>query len=396
MIHRLLIGVLTFLLISPALAQPATRPTIRRGIEFPTTDPSKRQEAVLEQIVRRIEPNLKGDVARLPAYIEFWKRESVRDPRLFAVDVTAKATEDGAIELSGWIEYPQHQQSLVLLLKTLGFEKIHEKIFATSCDFAVVTVAKSWLFDRTTQPHETISEVLYGEPLFVLRQTEDGYFWVHTTDGYVGYIPDSHVKKMAKEEFDRWMQSAHVILRTPYARGPTTYPVGARLTVVSSKDPRIECQWLDGRSISLPASMVNASDPTAAMQKVEGVILAAQKLIGTPYAWGGRTGEGIDCSGLTQTAFKSQGINLPRDADQQAYVGRFVATSWYLSGMQRGDLMFFLSRRGPVAHVAIYLGDNQYIEAADGGVKISSLDPNDKNYEEKRAKSFAFARRVIE
>jgi cell wall-associated NlpC family hydrolase len=64
--------------------------------------------------------------------------------------------------------------------------------------------------------------------------------------------------------------------------------------------------------------------------------------------------------------------------------------------MARGDLMFFLSRRGPIAHVAIYLGDNQYIEAADAGVKISSLDPKDKNYEEKRAKAFAFARRVIE
>src|SRR5689334_21870132 len=103
MIHRLLIGVLAFLLISPALAQPATAPTIRRGIEFPTTDPSMRQEIVLKQIISKIEPSLKGDVSRLSAYIEFWKRESVRDPRLFAVDVTAKATEDGAIELSGWI-----------------------------------------------------------------------------------------------------------------------------------------------------------------------------------------------------------------------------------------------------------------------------------------------------
>ena len=62
--------------------------------------------------------------------------------------------------------------------------------------------------------------------------------------------------------------------------------------------------------------------------------------------------------------------------------------------MSRGDLMFFISRRGNIGHVAIYLGDNQFIEAADNGVKISSLDPKDKNYEPRREKSFAFARRV--
>ena len=89
MVHRLLIGLAIFALRSSVLAQPTSGPTIRRGIEFPTTDPSMRQEMVLKQIVSKIEPSLKGDIARLPAYIEFWKRESVRDPRLFAVDVTA-------------------------------------------------------------------------------------------------------------------------------------------------------------------------------------------------------------------------------------------------------------------------------------------------------------------
>ena len=396
MVHRLLIGLAIFALSASVLAQPTPGPTIRRGIEFPTTDPSMRQEMVLKQIVSKVEPSLKGDVSRLSAYIEFWKRESVRDPRLFAVDVTAQPRNDGAIELWGWIEYPQHQQALVLMLKTLGFEKIDEKIFATKREFGFVAVPRSWLYDRTTEPRETMSEVLYGEPLFILRETNDQYLWVHSSDGYVGYIPRADVLMTDQKSFSEWTQSPQVSLRAPFKNGPTTYPVGARLMLLSSKDPILSCRWLGGKRVEIPSSVADSSDSLAAMQKIEGAIMAAQKLIGTPYVWGGRTGEGVDCSGLTQVAFKSQGINLPRDADQQAYVGRFVATSWYRDGMARGDLMFFLSRRGPVAHVAIYLGDNQYIEAADGGVTISSLDPKDKNYEEKRAKAFAFARRVVE
>jgi hypothetical protein len=299
MLHRLLIGFFFFVLSSPVPAQPAsTSPTIRRGIEIPaTTEPSQRQEAVLEQIVRKIEPDLRGNLARLPVYIEFWKRESVRDPRLFAVDVTARAKEDGAIELSGWIEYPQHQQALVLLLKTLGFEKIDERIHATSRSFGIVSVPRSSLFDRTTTPRESMTEVLYGEPLFILRETDDQYLWVHASDGYVGYIPRADVLLTEQEPFNQWTQWPHVSLRTPFKNGPTTYPVGARLMLLSSKDPILNCRWLGGEHVNLPASVATASDSLAAMQKVEGVILAAQKLIGTPYAWGGADTDGVQVAG---------------------------------------------------------------------------------------------------
>jgi len=97
-----------------------------------------------------------------------------------------------------------------------------------------------------------------------------------------------------------------------------------------------------------------------------------------------------------QTAFASQGINLPRDADQQSIMGRLVATRACRAGLRRGDLLFFLSRTGTVRHVAIYLGEQKFLQAEDGGVRVSSLDPNDPAYDAKHDRGFCFAKRVIE
>jgi cell wall-associated NlpC family hydrolase len=103
----------------------------------------------------------------------------------------------------------------------------------------------------------------------------------------------------------------------------------------------------------------------------------------------------VDCSGLVQTAFASQGIHLPRDAEQQAIVGKLVATRWHRDGLRRGDVLFFMGRRGAVSHTAIYLGDDQYIEAS-GSVKVSSFRAEDDGYSRSRDDNFCFAKRIIE
>ena len=76
----------------------------------------------------------------------------------------------------------------------------------------------------------------------------------------------------------------------------------------------------------------------------------AERFIGTPYLWGGRTRLGIDCSGLVQLTLEAAGISAPRDTDmQQAELGEEVAIPDVLDGMQRGDLIYWKGHVGIMA-----------------------------------------------
>lgn len=88
------------------------------------------------------------------------------------------------------------------------------------------------------------------------------------------------------------------------------------------------------------------------------------------YAWGGNGPLGYDCSGLTQQAFASAGVSLPRTAAQQYFAVRHVP----LSQMQPGDLVFWGSGAA-IWHVAIYIGGNQVVNALNPtqGILVTNL-----------------------
>lgn len=96
----------------------------------------------------------------------------------------------------------------------------------------------------------------------------------------------------------------------------------------------------------------------------------AERWLGVPYLWGGKSAMGVDCSGLSQLFWESHGLMLPRDAAQQAEVGELV--SWLFES-KPGDLVFFDNQEGRIVHVGILLSTDRVLHAA-GMVRIDKID----------------------
>jgi cell wall-associated NlpC family hydrolase len=102
------------------------------------------------------------------------------------------------------------------------------------------------------------------------------------------------------------------------------------------------------------------------------IVAYALQFEGNPYVYGGTSlTKGTDCSGFTQSVFKSRGIKLPRTSREQAKGGKSVP----LDHIQPGDLIFY-TKNGRINHVALYIGKKEIIHASNpkAGIKISKYD----------------------
>jgi cell wall-associated NlpC family hydrolase len=158
------------------------------------------------------------------------------------------------------------------------------------------------------------------------------------------------------------------------------YNAGAYRVIRSGGVPAIsETQNYVQRIRSLEKSFaapVTRIDPT---RQAAGAIAFAQSRLGTPYLWGGNgtadQGGRFDCSGLTQAAYGSIGIQLPRVANDQYNAGPHPGRKELLPG----DLVFFsdnLSDSRAIRHVGIYVGGGYMIDAPRTGAVIR-FDPVD-------------------
>ena len=108
------------------------------------------------------------------------------------------------------------------------------------------------------------------------------------------------------------------------------------------------------------------TDPEKHLQ--ESIVETARRFIGIPYRWGGASvSNGFDCSGLTMTVYRLNGLELPRNAYSQYLAGISIGRN----ALAPGDLVFFATGRSSrISHVGIYVGSGRFIHAPGRGKRI--------------------------
>jgi cell wall-associated NlpC family hydrolase len=159
-------------------------------------------------------------------------------------------------------------------------------------------------------------------------------------------------------------------LRKPDGTRAIEVSFGTRLPVLATGATRMTVATPTGlrRTISNTAVVRRVAAHRPLRLRAAAVMASAEKFVGTPYLWGGRSGFAIDCSGYTNLVYGVHGVRLPRDADDQARRGSAVSP-----GAQRtADLMFF-QHSASIDHVGFYAGSGILLHAPHTGAFVSRI-----------------------
>ena len=199
------------------------------------------------------------------------------------------------------------------------------------------------------------TEALHGERVTVYDENGEGWYWGQLeSDGYVGWIPANALRPPGPPPTHRVAAPRTFVFPGRSIKVPPidALSLGSRVAVkISQRDESTELTelasgfWIPTRHLAPIAS------------KEPDFVAVAERFVGVPYLWGGKTSLGIDCSGLVQVALTASGVACPRDSDMQEQALGAPLPIDDLAGLRGGDLIFWKG------HVAIVRDDRSIVHA---------------------------------
>jgi len=199
-----------------------------------------------------------------------------------------------------------------------------------------------------------LTEALKGERVTIYDTNEEGWAWGQlAADKYVGWLPASALGPPGAAPTHKV-----TALRTFEFSGPSiklppieALPLGAKLVIA---------RIADRMAVTAAGFHVPAAHLKPIGENETDFVAVAERFLGVPYLWGGKTALGLDCSGLLQVALSACDLPSPRDSDmQEAALGIKLAANDY-SDLKRGDLVFWKGHVAIVRNTASLLHANAY------------------------------------
>lgn len=233
--------------------------------------------------------------------------------------------------------------------------------------FAYCNVAVLPVRNEPFHTSEQVTQLLFGEKLEVLQVNNRDWARIRCAwDDYEGWCKLSQIQVVSRREYSKptkYLSDSNGGL-LKFSNSTLYLPAGAELHIRNGEiNPGYDQGKYKGTRLKL-AGLI----PTPELIKKNALLF-----MNAPYQWGGRTLAGIDCSGLSQNAYKMAGFPIPRDAKDQALIGLPVD---FLVHARCGDLAFFEEKEGQINHVGILLDNETIIHATDtaGRVVIDRID----------------------
>jgi len=263
---------------------------------------------------------------------------------------------------------------------------------------------RGWLAPMTTKQREDVTDrvdtqTLLGDRVIVVG-AEGAWARVLIPDqpnpadarGYPGWIP--LVQLTFAPPASTTNTDATVTVLTTWLTDPAgggrvmEVGIGTRLPVRATTASAVDVTMPDGTALRVARSDVSVT-PTgtpALPARADDIVRVARLFTGLPYLWGGVSGFGVDCSGLTWIDYRLHGIAIPRDARHQAAAGAAVSSA----ELRPGDIVFFASK-GVVHHNGLVVGDNLMLHASHTGTPVQEAHLDKPPY----AGQIAAARRYL-